>query len=33
MLPYLATNRITVFKTAHGRAALVGREEMDVRIR
>jgi hypothetical protein len=33
MLPYSATKRITVFKTARGRAAPVGREEMDVRIR
>jgi hypothetical protein len=30
MLPYSATNRITVFKTARGQAALGGREEMDI---
>jgi hypothetical protein len=33
VLPYSATKRITVFKTARGRAAPVGREEMDVRSR
>ena len=33
MLPYSATKRMTVFKTASGRAAPVGREEMDVRSR
>jgi hypothetical protein len=31
MLPYSATNRITVFRTAHGQAAPVGREDMDMR--
>jgi hypothetical protein len=33
VLPYSATKRITVFRTARGRAAPVGREEMDVRSR
>jgi hypothetical protein len=33
VLPYSATKRITVFRTTHGRAAPVGREEMDVRSR
>jgi hypothetical protein len=33
VLQYSATKRITVFKTARGRAATVGREEMDVRSR
>ena len=33
MLPYSATRGITVFKTPRGRAAPVGREEMDVRSR
>jgi uncharacterized membrane protein YeaQ/YmgE (transglycosylase-associated protein family) len=31
VLPYSHTKRITVFKTAYGRAVPVGREEMDVR--
>jgi hypothetical protein len=30
VLPYSATKRITVFKTARGRAAPVGREGLDV---
>ena len=33
MLPYSATKKMTVFKTACGRAAPVGREDMDVRSR
>jgi hypothetical protein len=33
VLPYSASKRITVFKTARGRAAPVGRDEMDVRSR
>jgi len=31
VLPYSSTKRTTVFRTARGRAALVGRKEMDVR--
>ena len=30
-MPYSATKRIMVFRTASGRAAAVGREEMDAR--
>ena len=33
VLPYSATKKMTVFKTARGRAAAVGREEVDVRSR
>jgi hypothetical protein len=33
VLPYSTTKRITVFKTVRGRAAPVGREEMNVRSR
>jgi len=33
VLPYWATKRMTIFRTAQGRAAPVGREEMDVRSR
>jgi hypothetical protein len=33
VLPYSTTKIITVFKTTRGRAAPVGREEMDVRNR
>jgi hypothetical protein len=33
VLPYSVTKRITVFRTSRGRAAAVGRGEMDVRSR
>ena len=33
VLPYSGTNKITVFNTARGRAAPVGKEEMDVKSR